>query len=187
MPKGTVGLGLVGAELGLVVPALAGLHDTWAMIVFPILGAGGGAAAGWFLLDDPDRGKGAVAALATGIGLIVPSIIVTLIATRYDPDEAAERDARNRQGIMKGTGGGEVKGSAGGSASLSKAEEPRRKKMRQHLAQHAGGGLVRINETGLLMGLPSLKINPTYTIKEMQQFGLRQATEVHVPLVSGLF
>src|SRR5688500_519235 len=33
--KGVIGLGLIGAEIGFIVPALAGLHDTWAFIVFP--------------------------------------------------------------------------------------------------------------------------------------------------------
>ena len=44
--KGMIGLGLIGAELGFVVPALAGARDTWVYIVFPVLGAGGGAVGG---------------------------------------------------------------------------------------------------------------------------------------------
>src|SRR3989442_15824793 len=66
--KGTVGLGLIGLELGMVIPALAGARDAWAFIVFPVLGAGGGAAAGYFLLE---KGSGhpelAVASLVTGM------------------------------------------------------------------------------------------------------------------------
>ena len=52
--KGMIGLGLIGAELGFVVPALAGARDTWVYIVFPVLGAGGGAVAGYFLLEQGD-------------------------------------------------------------------------------------------------------------------------------------
>ncbi|HTU61399.1 MAG TPA: hypothetical protein VMF89_23250, partial [Polyangiales bacterium] len=37
--KGAVGLGLVGAELGAVIPALVGVEATWAYIVFPAVGA----------------------------------------------------------------------------------------------------------------------------------------------------
>ncbi|HEX2678019.1 MAG TPA: hypothetical protein VHM19_15300, partial [Polyangiales bacterium] len=49
--KGTLGVGLIGAELGMVLPALAGMDDTWAFIVFPVIGAAGGAAAGYFGLE----------------------------------------------------------------------------------------------------------------------------------------
>ena len=37
--KGMIGLGLIGGELGLVIPAVAGLNETWSMIVFPVVGA----------------------------------------------------------------------------------------------------------------------------------------------------
>jgi hypothetical protein len=62
-PKGTIGLGLVGAELGLIIPSVSGLSDAWALAVFPVVGAAGGALAGYFALDKPGREKGSVAAL----------------------------------------------------------------------------------------------------------------------------
>lgn len=95
--KGMIGLGLIGAELGFVIPALAGLHETWAFIVFPIVGAGGGAAAGYFLLEKGDgEPELAVASLTAGMALVIPALIVTLSATAYEPEEAGElADARN--------------------------------------------------------------------------------------------
>jgi len=54
-PKGTIGLGLVGAELGLIIPSVSGLNEAWALSVFPIVGAAGGALAGYFALDKPGR------------------------------------------------------------------------------------------------------------------------------------
>jgi hypothetical protein len=95
IPKGTVGLGLIGMELGLVIPALAGARDTWAYIVFPIAGAGGGAAAGYFLLD---KGSGhpelAVASLVTGMALLIPALVLTIAKTAYEPEEASASAAR---------------------------------------------------------------------------------------------
>jgi hypothetical protein len=99
--KGMIGLGLIGAELGFVLPALAGARDAWAFIVFPVLGAGGGAAAGYFLLEK-DEGKPelAVAALTAGMALAIPAMVITLAATAYEPEtetamaEAAAREAR---------------------------------------------------------------------------------------------
>lgn len=95
--KGMVGLGLIGAELGFVIPALAGLHDTWAFIVFPIAGAAGGATAGYFLLEqDGGHPEIAVATLTAGMALAIPALIVTLSATAYEPEEATQiADLRN--------------------------------------------------------------------------------------------
>jgi hypothetical protein len=85
--KGMIGLGLIGAELGFVVPALAGARDAWAFIVFPVLGAGGGAVAGYFLLEKGDgEPELAVAALTTGMALVIPAMVVTLAATAYEPE-----------------------------------------------------------------------------------------------------
>ncbi len=76
-PKGTIGLGLVGAELGLIIPSVSGLNKAWALAVFPIVGATGGALAGYFALDKPGRSKGSVAALVVGLAGVMPAILVT--------------------------------------------------------------------------------------------------------------
>jgi hypothetical protein len=95
--KGIVGMGLIGTELGFAIPALAGARDTWMYIVFPIAGAGGGAALGYFWLEkgasSPD---GAIASLVTGMALIIPTMIITLSKTAYDPAEDAELTGRVR-------------------------------------------------------------------------------------------
>jgi hypothetical protein len=86
--KGMIGLGLIGAELGLVIPAVAGLQETWSLIVFPVAGAAGGAVAGYFLLE---QGGGepelAVASLMAGMALLIPAIVTTLAVTAYEPEE----------------------------------------------------------------------------------------------------
>jgi len=100
--KGMIGLGLIGAELGFVIPAVAGLHETWAFIVFPIAGAAGGAAAGYFLLE---KGEGepelAVVALTAGMALVIPSLIVTLSATAYEPEEATQVADLQNPGLLR--------------------------------------------------------------------------------------
>ncbi len=87
--KGMIGLGLIGAELGFVLPAIAGLHDTWAFIVFPVAGAAAGAVGGYFLLE---QGAGepelAVASLTAGMALLIPAMIITLSETAYEPERS---------------------------------------------------------------------------------------------------
>jgi hypothetical protein len=85
--KGTVGVGLIGAELGFVLPALAGARDAWAYIVFPVAGAVGGAFAGYYALEKGDgEPELAVAALVAGMALVIPATVVTVAAMAYEPD-----------------------------------------------------------------------------------------------------
>lgn len=115
--KGAVGMGLLGAELGFIVPALAGAHDAWAFIVFPILGAAGGAAGGYFLLE---QGAGhpeiAVGVLVAGMALFVPAMVVTISATAYEPeeDELGASAASQRAAAAAAAGPGLVRWSTRG-------------------------------------------------------------------------
>jgi hypothetical protein len=83
-PKGTIGLGLVGAELGLIIPSASGLNEIWALTVFPVVGAAGGALAGYFALDKPGREKGSVAALVVGLAGVIPAVLVTVKGVREE-------------------------------------------------------------------------------------------------------
>jgi hypothetical protein len=118
--KGMVGMGLIGAELGFVLPAAAGARDPWMYIVFPALGAGGGAVGGYYLLE---QGSGepelAVASLTLGMALIIPTMIITMSATAYDPDSdrSTYADRRDGDGLLRVSGEGELRLSAPGIAA----------------------------------------------------------------------
>jgi hypothetical protein len=74
---GTVGLGLLGAEVGLFLPPAFNLQDHWwAWVLFPAVGAAGGAVAGAFAFD-PGSPEPAVtvAILGAGMLLAVPAIV----------------------------------------------------------------------------------------------------------------
>lgn len=130
-PKGTVGLGLVGAEVGLVLPAAFGITDLWATITFPVLGAAGGAVAGYYLVDQgSDNGTMGVAMLTTGIVLAIPSLVLAMSLGRYDPEsESASLDAlRDR---------------------MTPAQRAR---------ADAGPGLVRLSEEGMFVAAPAIEV-----------------------------
>lgn len=89
-PKGTVGAGLIGAELGLLVPSLLGAQETWAYLVGPMAGAGVGVAIGAVLIDQPDTDDEiGVSLLAVGTAALVPALVVAVAASAYDPDDDA--------------------------------------------------------------------------------------------------
>jgi hypothetical protein len=181
-PKGLLGLGFIGAELGLTIPALAGLDDTWALIVFPVVGAAGGAVAGHFAIDNRGNEKAAVATLTLGLALVVPSLVLTLWATRYDPDD---EDA-----IESSTSGEEAEGEEGEAADEAAPTEeaaPAAAAARRGATARAGTGLLRLGEGGFQLGLPGVSLVPSYTREELALFGGGQTNEVRLSLFTGAF
>ena len=207
--KGVIGLGLFGAELGFSIPALAGMDQTWAYIVFPIVGAGAGATAGYFLLEGGSSELN-VAVLAIGMALVIPAMVITLSATAYDPNDeadAVEEDAAAAEGPVQAedyeVGGGE--GGATDAATPAPAATPPAPAApaapaapgptgRRHggpgLAQRDARdtGLVRVNAGGVFLGVPSVATVPPYSLEEMERLGLReQRAEVRVAVFSATF
>ena len=72
---GTVGLGLLGAEVGLLLTPAFNLQDQWwAWVLFPVVGAAGGAVAGYFALDDVEPAV-TVGILGGAMLLAVPAVV----------------------------------------------------------------------------------------------------------------
>lgn len=88
--KGTIGLGLIGAELGFAIPAIIGVDEVWPYIVFPSVGAAGGAVAGYFAIDANNENTAGVAVLAASLALVIPTVVLTVAALRYDPERDEE-------------------------------------------------------------------------------------------------
>lgn len=108
--KGTVGLGLVGLEIGLLMPGATGLTDPWAWAVFPAIGAAGGVVAGIFVFEQAaasnGRAKASVACLSAGIGLAIPAAIsaLALAGKRREQEFATLRQRRNLAAARAGSG-----------------------------------------------------------------------------------
>lgn len=206
--KGVIGLGLFGAELGFAIPALAGMDQTWAFIVFPIAGAGLGATVGYFALETgtTDLAVANVAVLAISMALIIPTMVITLSATAYDPDDeaAVEQEAEDTGGPVQaedyevggGAAGGGAAGTTEGAAPAPEAAPPApapQGRLHQHGPHRAqrdprDDGFVRVNGDGVFLGVPSVATVPTYSLEEMQRLGLReQRSEVRVAVFSATF
>jgi hypothetical protein len=100
-PKGKIGMGLLGAEIGVAVPAIIGLDQWWAYVIFPVAGAAGGALLGHFWLDQGDHAELSVVFLTAGMTLVIPTLVLAAAATAYDPDEEAESQASLGTGAVR--------------------------------------------------------------------------------------
>lgn len=161
-PKGTIGLGLVGAELGLIIPSVSGLNEVWALTVFPVVGATGGALAGYFALDKPGREKGSIAALAVGLAGVLPAVLVTVKGVRQERQDRWE--------------------------PTPQIEIRSEREQRAFELAESGPGLIRKSRSGLRVGMPGFSVSRAQNDAETAKLGgLRERTEMRLSLASGVF
>ena len=162
-PKGTIGLGLVGAELGLIIPSVSGLNEAWALSVFPVVGAAGGALAGYFALDKPGRNKGSVAALVVGLAGVLPAILVTVKGVRQERQDRWE--------------------------PTPQIDLRTEKEQRAFETAEAGPGLLRRSRSGLRVAAPGVTFSrrAPEDAETVRMGGLRERTEMRLSLASGVF
>jgi hypothetical protein len=197
LPKATVGGGFLGAEVVAIPMAIAGVSAGWAYAVFPGLGAIGGAIGGFFV--DQAYGSGSSSAgtqqpaygstfmLAGGMALIIPTIVLMLNATRYHPSaEATEDHAPTNVGPEANpgkTGGSAVTPSGGGGAT----EAPPSTTQGGTTAPpppppYVPLSLLDVHEGSLRMGIPLPEVRNAYSMREIKELGVRQGTELRVPV-----
>ena len=110
-PKGTIGLGLVGAELGLAIPAAFRVKNPFILTATGVVGAAGGALAGFYLLDKNENKTTraiSISMLSLGLAGIIPTTLLVVRASRYVPPDDAGDDAALRE-----AGGGLLRFSRG--------------------------------------------------------------------------
>jgi hypothetical protein len=81
--KGAIGLGLIGAELPLIIEGAAGVRNPWLLTLIPIVVAAGGAVGGWYLGEASPEGS--VATLVVGLALIIPAALLVSYGRSYRP------------------------------------------------------------------------------------------------------
>lgn len=206
--KGAIGGGILGAEIGFMIPALivyAGareLDQWWSWVLFPTLGAVGGSILGYFTMEDPNGGTGfpevAVTFLAISMALIVPTFVGVLALTSYNPGaDSSSGGGEEDEGASEGAGdsdaGGEEPASSEPATEPSEpppseqapATEGAQSALQRTLA--GGPGLLRFAEGAVLLGVPMVHSADTFTAEERSRLQLGMASDVRIPLVSGTF
>jgi hypothetical protein len=164
-PKGTIGLGLIGAELGLIIPVSAGLDETWSLIVFPVAGGALGAVTGYFAFDNHTgktfRGL-SLGSFVLGMGMIIPTIVITVGKLRYNEDDYDDE----RQDAQ--------------------SESEQASRLREEIA--AGPALLRYTGGRLRLSMPGVEVLPINAAGQVASFGTTSTgTEVRFTLLSGAF
>ncbi|MBL8602259.1 MAG: hypothetical protein JNK72_10095 [Myxococcales bacterium] len=205
--KGIVGCGLLGGEAVMLIEAAAGVRPGWAYILGGVLGAGAGAAGGYFLeqaaVGDNTLTGVAVGSLVLGLGLSIPTVVAVTSARRYDP----ERDQQNEDNTPS-TGPleeGQSAPASGGAAQPAPSSSPApasggASSGNTSRAPVVGGsgrrptmvslrprGLFDLNPEGFAFSVPSITVGNAVSLHEMRQYGVSSVSELRVPLVSGTF
>jgi hypothetical protein len=190
-PKGTIGGGLLGGEVVTIVESLAGAHSPWWYGVGFVVGAGGGATGGFFIDKGSSNGEASMYLLAGGLALVIPALVLTLNATRYQGSEGATEDKPPVGAPIANPGapGGSVITPDGVSPPPSAptpppppAPTPPSSLLDIQMDPRGHGGAA-----GLRLGVPVPDVRPMYSIREQKEYGLPQHTEVHMPLLSVTF
>ena len=175
--KGIAGGIMLGAEVVMITTAIIGADDWWPYLLFGAVGAGGGAVGGYFVESAIGEGSAepALYMLAGGMALVVPTVVAVLNATAYDPTE--EEDEVEPESSDEGPST-----TPGVDANIEVDAGARR-----GLPPALIGLDTTRRGTHLRLGVPAVRIGPTYTVREMATYGVEQETEVSFPLVRGTF
>lgn len=199
--KGAIGGGLLGAEIVAMPMGIAGVRAPWAYAVFPVLGAVGGVIGGYFVdqMYTPgtsDQAYGSAFLLAGGMVLLIPTVVVMLNATRWHPAEDAteDRPAKDFPPADPGKAGGSVitPDAAVGGSTTTPTPAPAPK-----VEPVTGGGsaappvvplsLLDFQGKRFSFGIPVPELRTDYTLREVKDYGVKQTTMVHLPLLKVAF
>ena len=199
--KGTVGGGLLGAELVLCIEAAVGVQNPWLYVVGGVVGAGGGAVGGYFIEQDASP-RASMLLLAGGLTLAIPTTVAVLSATSYEPPADYLEDkpppdepvADPPQPVTPGATPEPAPAPTGGAAAPSNGKTARAR-TKQRVRRTAvlpplrltPPAIVDLSPDLLALRVPALEIRNTFSRKELEMFGVQQSTEFHVPVLNVVF
>ena len=213
--KGIVGGGLLGAEIVLATEAAFKVQPAWAYLVGGVGGAAAGSVGGYFIEQEANP-KTTMLMLAGGMALIIPTTVAVLSATAYEPPASYTQDrpptdepvAEPPQPTGAPTptptptttspSGNEVTApppapvvsppattpAPTGSLPKRKSNAHRTLPLEYHLSPPA---LIGVSTQALTLGVPAVEVRNVYSRNELAMYGVNQATELRVPVLSVFF
>jgi hypothetical protein len=193
--KGAVGGAFLGAEVVMITESIIGVKPWWAYALGGGLGAVAGGVGGYAIEQSVDDGRIPVFMLAGGLALVIPTLVLTLNATRYMPTEGASEDRAptNEPKADPGTPGGTSVSAPAVPAAPAAApvSAPTPPAAAPPAGAGAGGGaptsLFDVRSGSMRLGLPLPQVRPVFSTAERRQYGMRAETEVRLPVVQVTF
>ena len=212
--KGIVGGSLLGAEVVLVTEAAFKVQPGWAYLVGGVGGAAAGGVGGYFIEQDASP-KTTMLMLAGGMALVIPTAVAVLSATAYEPPASYTQDrapadepvAEPPQPSGAPTPAAPAPATTSPSGNEVTAPPPaeapppavpaptsslRKRKSNAHrtlpLDYHLSPpALIGVSADTLTLGVPAVEVRNVYSRNELALYGVNQATELRVPVLSVLF
>ena len=202
--KGIAGGILLGAEVVMIPIAIGGIEDAWPYPVFGALGAAGGGVGGYFV-EQTGSAEASVYMLAGGMALVIPTVVAVLNVTLYGTEDNEEDTGSDETTTTPIEGGAPKPGVApehapahgpaaappaapsGAPPAASPAAPSQPTAMRHHHRRAMPLALVGVDSRGIRPGIPAIGLQPLYSETEIAQFGVKQGTEVRVPVLTGTF
>jgi hypothetical protein len=211
--KGIIGLAVIGAEIGLIVPAIvqnaANTHEWWPYLVFPLIGIGAGIGGGYALEQATQTSPEVDVGIMIGsFVLIIPAIVGTLALSTYTPpsetapsDDDMTYDDTSSSGdsveaVQDGGSAAPDTSSSSGSSdstttpsSTSPATTTTGPTSQVAPTLIGGPGLVRMDADThqIVVGVPLVGAIARYTSEELASLHMQQQYDVNIPLVSATF
>lgn len=171
--KGVVGGAFLGAEVVMLPMAIAGVKPIWPYLVFGGVGAVGGGIGGYFVEKSVDDGRVPLYLLAGGLALVLPTVVLTLNATRY-------RAAENYRETPAPTN---VPPADPGAPNGTPVRPPPQGASRDRATPPPTGSLLAVREGAVQVGVPIPEVRPVFTPRQRAELGVKQETQVNVPVV----
>jgi hypothetical protein len=214
--KGTVGGALLGGELVCAVEAAAGVKNGWAYVGGAVGGAAAGGVGGYFL-EQNTSARASMLVLAGGMTLVIPTIVLVLSQTAYAPpadyitdkppaDEPVanppqpDTPAANPQpqpAAPPPTAPPAPATTPAPAAAPPPTTGPTSSAPRKHRVVARSRSLQPLTLTPpallalrpgtLALNVPAVAIQDTYTRAEVAMYGVKQHTEVHIPVLDVVF
>ena len=180
--KGAVGGAFLGAEVVMIPMAIAGVKPIWPYLVFGGLGAVGGGIGGFAIEKSVSDGRVPLYMLAGGIALILPTVVLTLNATRY-------RSAENYRENNAPTNAAPANpGSPSGSpVQPTQPTQPNAPVKTGEATAPPTGSLVSVRSKNVQVGVPIPDVAPVFSARQRAELGVKQETQVNVPVVHVTF
>lgn len=182
--KGITGGALLGAEVVMLFEAAIKVKKPWAYVAGGIGGGIAGGVAGYFAEDSGDA-KLSIYLLAGGMALAIPTTVAVLNATAYDPGADATEDRGPKdEPVAEPPQPSPAPAPQGAKARTRRVA---RRAPAPGAELYAGPpALVGASGRALTLSVPAVEVRNVFSRAELK-YGVKQATEVRVPVMRFVF